>query len=131
MSLLGRLFPETIFPRKLSGDTAQRLRLAAARAEEQLVRTHVANALLFVDALAPEVGYERALDIYVRELGVAEPLASVVVGRALVTLGEALMPRPAAEPAQGAPALPLPALRLEAGADREPGAGPEPRRRRA
>ncbi len=130
MSLLGRLFPETIFPRKLSGDAEQRLRLAAARAEEQLVRTHVTNALLFVDALAPEVGYERALDIYVRELGVAEPLASVVVGRALVTLGEALMP-PRADAAAGTATLPLPALRLEAGADQEPGTGPEPRRRRA
>ncbi len=92
MSILNKLFPETLFPRKLSADAEQRVRLAQARAEEALISTHVENALLFVDMLATDVGYERALDIYVRELSVPEPLASVVATRALVALGDALVP---------------------------------------
>lgn len=114
MSILNKLFPETLFPRKLSADAEQRLRLAQARAEESLIRTHVENALLFVDTLATDVGYERALDIYIRELGVPEPLASVVATRALVALGEALQPvsEHAAEP------MPMPELRIEEAAAR-------------
>jgi hypothetical protein len=99
MSMLNRLFPESLFPRKLSADAEQRVRLAQARAEEALIRTHVENALHFVDTLASEIGYERALDIYVRELTLPDPLASVVVTRALVALGEGL--RPASERSAG------------------------------
>ena len=111
MSILGKLFPETLFPRKLSADAEQRMRLVQARAEEALIRTHVENALLFVDTLATDVGYERALDIYVRELGVPEPLASVVATRALVALGEALAPALPAAPEREE--IPLPKLRLD------------------
>lgn len=121
MSILGKLFPETLFPRKLSADAEQRMRLVQARAEEALIRAHVENALMFVDTLATDVGYERALDIYVRELGVPEPLASVVATRALVALGEALIPSPPAEPQREE--VPLPKLRLD---ELEPG-----RKRRA
>ncbi len=92
MSVLRNLLPETIFGRKLPADVEQRLLLAQARADEAIVRTHVENALLFVDALAPDVPFERALDVYVREMSVAEPLASVVITRALVALGEGLVP---------------------------------------
>ena len=53
MTLFGKLFPETLFPRKLSADAEQRLRISQARAEEALVRTHVENALLFVERLRP------------------------------------------------------------------------------
>ena len=120
MSILGKLFPETLFPRKLSADAEQRMRLVQARAEEALIRTHVENALLFVDTLATDVGYERALDIYVRELGVPEPLASVVATRALVALGEALVPQ--APPAPEREEIPLPKLRLDE--------APEPGRKR-
>ena len=119
MSLLGKLFPETLFPRKLSADAEQRLRIAQARAEEALVRTHVENALMFVEALAPEAGYERALDIYVRELGIPDPLASVIATRALVALGDALVPTmPATNEKGTADAVPLPKLRLDDAARR-------------
>ena len=40
-----------------------------------------------LDALAPDASYERALDIYIRELGIPDPLASVIATRALVALG--------------------------------------------
>jgi len=115
MSLFGKIFPETLFPRKLSADAEQRLRIAQARAEEALVRTHVENALMFIETLAPEASYERAIDIYVRELGIPDPLASVVATRALVALGEALVPTAAAPTnAEGtAEAVPLPTLRID------------------
>lgn len=116
MSILNKLFPETLFPRKLSADAEQRLRLAQARAEESLIKTHVDNALMFVDMLAIDVGYERAIDIYVRELGVPDPLAAVVATRALVALGEVLVPHP--EHADGTTAAPLPELRLDEAAAR-------------
>lgn len=119
MSLFGKLFPETLFPRKLSAEAEQRLRIAQARAEEALVRTHVENALLFVETLAPDVGYERAIDIYVRELGVADPLSAVIATRTLVALGDALIPTAVSENDQGtANAVPLPKLRLDDAAKR-------------
>lgn len=125
MSLLSKLFPENLFPRKLSADAEQRLRLAQARAEEALIQTHVDNALMFVDTLATDVGYERALDIYVRELAVPDPLASVIATRALVALGEALVPHApgssdsaADGSANGADDIRMPAIRLDEGAAR-------------
>ena len=42
---------------------------------------------MFIEALTPDVRYERAIDIYVRELGIPDPLASVIATRALVALG--------------------------------------------
>ncbi len=118
MSILGKLFPETLFPRKLTADAEQRVRLVQARAEEALVRTHVDNALLFVDTLAPEVGYERAIDIYVRELGVPDPLASVIATRVLVVLGDALVPQSTENEESQAEEPPLPRLRLDDAATR-------------
>ena len=93
MSLLRSLFPETLFPRKMDEAAERRLRLAQARADEALVETHVQNALLFVDALADELPFDRAIDAYIRVMNIAEPLASTVVTRVLVVVGQDLMPR--------------------------------------
>jgi hypothetical protein len=90
--VLKHLLPESLFPRKLPAAAERRMRLAQARAEEALVRTHVENALAFVDALAEELPFDRAIDTYIREMSVAEPLASVVVTRVLVVLGRELLP---------------------------------------
>jgi hypothetical protein len=134
LRFLSRFFPETIFSRRLSPGGERRLRLAQARAEEQLVEAHVRNALLFVDALAEDVSYDRAIDVYVRELAIPEPLASTVATRALVKLGEAfdpaltqsaldavpvapLAPTPVAALPNPEPA-PLPRFRIEDGAPR-------------
>jgi hypothetical protein len=67
------------------------MRLAQARAEESVVRAHVDNALMFVDTLAEEMSFDRAIDTYVRVMGIPEPLASMVATRALVTLGQDLV----------------------------------------
>lgn len=90
--MLGRLFPESIFRRRLPPAAEKRLRLGQARAEESIVRTHVDNALLFVDTLAEDMSFDRAIDTYVRVMGIPEPLASTVVTRTLVFLGEDLVP---------------------------------------
>jgi hypothetical protein len=90
--VLKHLLPESLFPRKLPAAAERRMRLAQARAEEALVRTHVENALAFVDALAEELPFDRAIDTYIREMSVPEPLASMVVTRVLVVLGRELLP---------------------------------------
>jgi hypothetical protein len=90
--MLGRLFPETLFPRKLTPSAEKRLRLAQARAEEAIIRAHVDNALMFVDMLAEDLSFDRAIDSYVRVMGLPEPMASVVATRTLVVLGEDLSP---------------------------------------
>jgi hypothetical protein len=87
-----RLFPESIFPRKLPENAERRLRLAQARAEESVIRAHVDNALMFVDTLAEDLSFDRAIDTYVRVMGIPEPLASVVATRTLVVLGQDLVP---------------------------------------
>ena len=92
MSLLSRIFPESIFPRKLDPAAERRLRLAQARAEEALIDSHVQNTLMFVDALAEDMSFDRAIDTYIRVMNVAEPLASTVATRTLVVLGQDLVP---------------------------------------
>ncbi len=90
--MFGKWFPESIFNRKLSPSAEKRLRLAQARAEESVIRAHVDNALMFVDTLAEDMSFDRALDSYVRVMGIPEPMASTVVTRTLVVLGEELVP---------------------------------------
>ena len=87
-----RLFPDSIFGRKLGDAAEKRLRLAQARAEEAIIRAHVENALMFVDALTEDMSFDRAIDTYIRVMGVPEPMAGVVATRALVILGDELVP---------------------------------------
>jgi hypothetical protein len=87
-----RFFPERVFARKLEPAAERRLRLAQARAEEAIVRVHVDNALMFVDVLAEDMSFDRAIDTYVREMAIPEPLASTVATRTLVVLGNELVP---------------------------------------
>jgi len=112
VALLGKLFPESIFARKLSDAAERRLRLAQARAEESIVRAHVDNALMFMDTLAEDLSFDRAIDTYIRVMGIPEPLASTVATRALVVLGQDLVPfrrRQRAEPHGDGSATPVPA----------------------
>lgn len=92
MSWFGKLFPESIFARTLPEAAERRLRLAQARAEESIVRAHVDNSLMFMDTLAEDLPFDRAIDTYIRVMGIPEPLASTVATRALVVLGQDLVP---------------------------------------
>jgi hypothetical protein len=91
-SFLKRLFPESIFARKIDPGAERRLRLAQARAEESIIRAHVDNALMFVDTLAEDMTFDRAIDSYIRQMSIPEPLASTVATRTLVILGQDLVP---------------------------------------
>jgi hypothetical protein len=91
-NFLKRLFPEKIFARKIDPGAERRLRLAQARAEESMIRSHVDNALMFVDTLAEDMTFDRAIDSYVRQMSIPEPLASTVATRTLVVLGQDLVP---------------------------------------
>lgn len=90
--ILRALFPESLFGRKLNPNAERRLRLAQARADETVIRAHVDNALMFVDTLAEDLSFDRAIDTYIRVMAIPEPLASAVATRALVTLGRDLVP---------------------------------------
>jgi hypothetical protein len=90
--MFGRLFPDSIFRRKLNPNAERRMRLAQARAEESIIRAHVDNALMFVDTLAEDLSFDRAIDSYIRVMGIPEPLASTVATRTLVVLGQDLVP---------------------------------------
>ena len=90
--MLRNLLPESLFPRKLPPAADRRLRLAQARAEEAMIRAHVDNALMFVDTLAEDLSFDRAIDTYIRAMGIPEPLASIVATRTLVVLGQDLVP---------------------------------------
>lgn len=90
--MLRNLLPEILFPRKLPAAADRRLRLAQARAEEAVIRAHVDNALMFVDTLAEDLSFDRAIETYIRTMGIPEPLASVVATRTLVVLGQDLVP---------------------------------------
>ena len=81
--MLGRLFPESLFPRKLDPTAERRIRLAQARAEESVIRAHVDNALMFVDTLAEDMTFDRAIDAYIREMSIAEPLGCTLPCRRL------------------------------------------------
>src|SRR6476659_5990738 len=89
---LKRLCPENIFARKIDPSPERRLRLAQARAEESIIRAHVDNTLMFVDTLAEVLTFDRAIASYVRQMSIPEPLASIVVTRTLVVLGQDLVP---------------------------------------
>jgi hypothetical protein len=91
-NFLKRLFPEKIFSRKIDPGAERRLRLAQARAEESIIRSHVDNALMFVDTLAEDMTFDRAIDSYIRQMSIPEPLASTVATRTLVILGQDLVP---------------------------------------
>ena len=116
---LKRFFPENIFARKIDPSAERRLRLAQARAEESIIRAHVDNALMFVDTLAEDMTFDRAIDSYIRQMAIPEPLASTVATRTLVVLGQDLVPyrRRSREEGMATPDESRPALRLNEAAD--------------
>jgi hypothetical protein len=114
--MFSKFLPESLFSRKLQPATERRMRLAQARAEEAIIRAHVESALTFVDALAEELPFDRAIDSYIRVMGVPEPLASIIVTRVLVVLGRDLLP--AKRVTEPVPDEMRPRLRLADASDR-------------
>ncbi|HSJ15219.1 MAG TPA: hypothetical protein VK939_12435 [Longimicrobiales bacterium] len=73
--------------RQRLGRAAQRrLLVALARAEEELIETHVQNALDVIEAVADELAIGRALELYLDALEPGEPRGSIIARRALARL---------------------------------------------
>ena len=79
--------------RRLSSAAKRTLLLVAARSEEAIIETHVANVLGLLDALADEVDAERALDLYTEMMTLDETVAASVANRVLARLEAPLSPR--------------------------------------
>ncbi len=69
--------------RRLSNEAKRKLLIAAARAEEAIVETHVANVLELLDILRDEVDVDRALELYMEMLPMDEHIAATVTNRVL------------------------------------------------
>jgi hypothetical protein len=72
--------------RRLSADTRKRLLIVAARAEEAIVETHVANLLDLLEVVGDEVDLDRALEIYSEMMSLDEARATTVANRLLARL---------------------------------------------
>ncbi|MQA88641.1 MAG: hypothetical protein GEU90_00195 [Gemmatimonas sp.] len=72
--------------RRLSPLARKRLLLVAARAEEALIETHVANVLDLLKTLGDEVSFDRGLEIYSEMMGLEEARATSVANRVLAGL---------------------------------------------
>ena len=68
--------------------------VAAAAAWEALVEAHTGHALRFVALMASRLDFDEALDRYLEELDVQEPMASAVRSRVLIALEHALTDEP-------------------------------------
>ena len=74
--------------RRLSGQARRRLLIALARAEEELIATHVQNALDLLDAVGDEVTLERVLDLYFDAIELNEPDATIVAQAVIARLAK-------------------------------------------
>lgn len=73
--------------RRLSAEGRKKLMLFSARAEEEIIDTHVANLLDLLDTLGDELDLDGAIDIYVnRMMNLDESLASTVTTRLLAQM---------------------------------------------
>ena len=94
--------------RQKSRDETDRLvMLAIARAEEDVIGTHVDNAITFAALLDSAIGLDKAVQEYIGEVGLGGPRAQAVFQRTMARLAEVHLPRlrptplPARERRQG------------------------------
>ncbi len=69
--------------RRLSAEAKRKLLIVAARSEEAIVETHVANIFDLLDALTGEVDVDRALELYVELIPLDEHISAMVTNRVL------------------------------------------------
>lgn len=79
----------------------RQLEVSAATAWEALVEAHSAHALRFVSLLAQRVEFDEAVDRYLGEMDVREPMASAVRSRVLIALEDARRATPDRPPVPG------------------------------
>ncbi len=86
---------------KEKDETDRLVMLAIARSEEDLIQTHVDNAITFAALLDSTVGLDNALKEYIAEVGLSGPRAQAVFQRTMARLADVHLPRlrPFAPPA--------------------------------
>lgn len=72
--------------RRLSPDARKRLLLVAARSEENIIETHVANIIDMLQMMGDEVELDRALELYAEMMSLDDSRASTVTNRLLARL---------------------------------------------
>lgn len=72
--------------RRLSPDAKKQLLIVAARSEEAIVDTHVANLLDMLDTLGDEIDLDRAIELYAEMMSLDESHGSAVTNRLLARL---------------------------------------------
>lgn len=80
--------------RRISEPARRRLLIALARAEEELVETHVRNAMHVYAAVSDELPLDRALEAYLEAIDPGEPRASIVARRVMARLESGARRRP-------------------------------------
>jgi hypothetical protein len=78
--------------RRLSNEAKRKLLIAAARAEEAIVETHVANVLDLMQLLGGEVDVDRGLELYHEMLPMEEHISTTVTNRVLARDESAAVP---------------------------------------
>ena len=72
----------------MSEAARRRLLIAFAHAEEELLETHVQNALDVYDAVGDEMPLDRAIEMYLESVDIAEPQGSIIARTAMARLEE-------------------------------------------
>lgn len=75
--------------RRLPEGTRRQIEIATATAWEALVEVHTSHALRFVALLSARAAFDEALDRYLSEIDVRDPMSSAVRTRVLVALEDA------------------------------------------
>lgn len=78
--------------KRLSGEAKRKLMIAAARSEEAIIETHVANALDLIEDLGDEVDFDRGLELYLEMMAPPDTIAAIVTNRVLART-ESTVPR--------------------------------------
>lgn len=69
--------------RRLSAEAKRKLLVIAARSEEAIIETHVANILDLLDILRDEVDLDRAVELYGEMLPMDEHVSQTVTNRVI------------------------------------------------
>lgn len=81
--------------RQRSRDETERIiMLATARAEEEVIGTHVDNAITFAALLDASVGLDRAVQEYIQTVGLGGPRAQAIFQRTMARLADVHLPKP-------------------------------------
>jgi hypothetical protein len=77
---------------RVQEDLRHRINLAAARTEDELLETHVDNALIFIRALSQDIAEPEAVELYLETMMLPEGTADVIYHRSLRRIADEVLP---------------------------------------